>query len=75
MKARCQECMTEPGCEQFEIFQSASEPGQARAARIVERSERRSTRTPKRNATRPPLPEGLRLGVGEREDYQHNRTR
>jgi hypothetical protein len=27
------------------------------------------------NATRPPLPEGLRSGGGEREDYKHNRTR
>jgi quinol monooxygenase YgiN len=24
---------------------------------------------------RPPLPEGLRLGAGEREDYTYNRTR
>ena len=24
---------------------------------------------------RPPLPEGLRLGAGEREDYTSNRTR
>jgi len=23
MKARCEECMKEPGCEQFEVFQSA----------------------------------------------------
>src|SRR5262245_66256569 len=26
MKARCEECMKEPGCEQFEIFQSALNP-------------------------------------------------
>ena len=29
----------------------------------------------KLQAQRPPLPEGLRLGAGEREDYTHNRTR
>jgi len=29
----------------------------------------------KLQAQRPPLPEGLRLGAGEREDYSHNRTR
>jgi hypothetical protein len=27
------------------------------------------------NTTRPPLPDGLRVGTGEREDYQYNRTR
>ena len=26
MKTRCEECLTEPGCEQFEIFQSALNP-------------------------------------------------
>ena len=26
-------------------------------------------------AQRPPLPEGLRLGAGEREDYTYKRTR
>jgi hypothetical protein len=29
----------------------------------------------KLQAQRPPLPEGLRLGAGEREDYTYNRTR
>jgi quinol monooxygenase YgiN len=24
--ARCEECMTEPGCEQFEVFQSVLNP-------------------------------------------------
>ena len=26
MRARCEECMKEPGCEQFEVFQSALNP-------------------------------------------------
>ena len=25
-KARCEECMKEPGCEQFEVFQSVLNP-------------------------------------------------
>jgi len=29
----------------------------------------------KLQAQRPPLPEGLRLGAGEREDYTYKRTR
>jgi len=29
----------------------------------------------KLQAQRPSLPEGLRLGAGEREDYTYNRTR
>ena len=43
-RARCEEVMKEPGCEQFEVFQT------------------------------PLLPE-LRVGSGEREDYEYNRTR
>jgi len=29
----------------------------------------------KQQAARPPLPEGLRSGAGEREDYEYKRTR
>jgi hypothetical protein len=32
-------------------------------------------RKPKGQSCGPPLPEGLRLGAGEREDYTYNRTR
>ena len=74
MKARCQECMTEPGCEQFEIFQSALNPDKLALLELWSDQEALDAHA-KRNATRPPLPEGLRLGVGEREDYQYNRTR
>jgi quinol monooxygenase YgiN len=74
MQGRCEECMKEPGCEQFEIFQSALNPDKLALL------ERWTTQADldvhaKLNQTRPPLPEGLRLGGGEREDYEYNRTR
>jgi quinol monooxygenase YgiN len=74
MKARCEECMTEPGCEQFEIFQSALNPDKLALLELWSDQAALDAHA-KRNASRPPLPEGLRLGAGEREDYQYNRTR
>ena len=72
--ARCAGVLAEPGCLQFEVFQSVADPDklvlmehwQDEAALAVHA---------KVNETRPPLPEGLRVGKGEREDYQYNRTR
>jgi quinol monooxygenase YgiN len=74
MKARCEECMQESGCEQFEIFQSALNPDKLALLELW-RDQAALDAHARRNATRPPLPEGLRLGAGEREDYQYNRTR
>ena len=74
MKARCEECMKEPGAEQFEIFQSVLNPDKFA---LLERwsSQAALDTHAKLNQTRPPLPEGLRLGTGEREDYEYSRTR
>ena len=74
MKGRCEECMKESGCEQFEIFQSALNPDKLA---LLERwsSQAALDTHAKLNQTRPALPEGLRLGGGEREDYEDNRTR
>ena len=74
MKARCEECMKEPGCEQFEIFQSALNPDKLALLELWADQAALDAHA-KRNATRPPLPEGLRLGAGEREDYEYTRTR
>jgi quinol monooxygenase YgiN len=73
-KARCAEIMKEPGCEQFEVFQSVVNPDKLA---ILERwTDQAALDThAKVNATRSPLPAELRLGRGEREDYQYNRTR
>ncbi|MGD9618044.1 MAG: putative quinol monooxygenase [Alphaproteobacteria bacterium] len=74
MKARCEECRKEPGCEQFEIFQSALNPDKLALLELWTDQAALDAHA-KLNATRPPLPEGLRLGAGEREDYEYNRTR
>ena len=73
MKARCEECLKEPGCEQFEIFRSALEPDKLVLLELW-RDQAALDAHAKVNA-RPPLPEGLRVGPGEREDYRYNRTR
>ena len=71
-KARCADAMTEPGCEQFEIFQSVADPD--RLALLERWSDQAALDAhAKPNLTRAPMP--LRSGPGEREDYQYNRTR
>jgi len=74
MRGRCAEVTKEPGCEQFEAFQSAVDPDRLV---LLERWRDQAALDAhmKVNATRPPLPEGLRIGAGEREDYTYNRTR
>ncbi|HEY3909752.1 MAG TPA: antibiotic biosynthesis monooxygenase family protein [Stellaceae bacterium] len=73
-RGRCAEVMKEPGCEQFEVFQSAVNPDKLV---LMERWKDQAALDvhAKVNTTRPPLPSGLRVGNGEREDYEYNRTR
>ena len=73
-KARCAEAMKEPGCEQFEIFQGVANPD---TLTLLERWTDQAALNvhAKLNRTRPPLRPELRLGQGEREDYEYNRTR
>jgi quinol monooxygenase YgiN len=73
-KARCADAMKEPGCEQFEIFQSVANPD--RLALLERWANQAALDVHARlNSTRPPLRPELRVGGGEREDYQYNRTR
>lgn len=73
-RARCAEAMKEPGCEQFEIFQSAVDPD--RLALLERWSDQAALDAhAKLNAANPPLHPDLRAGAGEREDYKYNRTR
>ena len=73
-RTRCAEVMKEPGCEQFEVFQSVVNPD--RLALLERWSDQAALDTHARlNATRPALRPELRVGTGEREDYQYNRTR
>lgn len=74
MKARCEESMKDPGCEQFELFQSVANPDRLA---LLERwsSQAALDGHAQLQRARPPLPPGLRQGDGEREDYEYNRTR
>ena len=73
-KARCEDIMKEPGCEQFEVFQSVVN---ADNLVLLERWTDQAALDvhSKVNATRTPLPAELRVGTTEREDYVYNRTR
>ena len=73
-KARCEDIMKEPGCEQFEVFQSVVHSDNLV---ILERWTDQAALDvhSKVNATRAPLPAELRVGTTEREDYVYNRTR
>lgn len=73
-RARCAEVMKEPGCEQFEVFQSVVDPDKLV---LMERWADQAALDvhAKVNAERPPAPPELRVGRGEREDYVYNRTR
>ena len=73
-KDRCADAMKEPGCEQFEVFQSVVNPDKLT---LLERWQDQAALDvhAKANAARPPLPAELRVGRTEREDYTYNRTR
>lgn len=73
-KARCAQIMQEPGCEQFEVFQSVLN---ADRLTLLERwvDQAALDLHAKVNQSRPPLPAGLREGAGEREDYAYKRSR
>jgi quinol monooxygenase YgiN len=73
-KARCAEVMQEPGCEQFEVFQSAVNPDRLVLLELWKDQAALDVHA-KVNATRAPLPPGLRAPGGSREDYNYNRTR
>ena len=73
-KARCAEVMKEPGCEQFEVFQSVVNPDRLA---LLERWKDQTALDvhAQLNRTRPALLPALRVGSGEREDYEYTRTR
>lgn len=73
-KGRCGDVMKEPGCQQFEVFQSVVNPD--RLVLLETWADQNALDVhAKLNSTRPPLRPELRVGAGEREDYQYNRTR
>jgi len=74
MRGRCQEVMTEPGCQQFEVFRSALDPDKLTLLELWE-DEAALEAHSRMNATRAPLPAGLRGVGGGREDYVYNPRR
>lgn len=73
-KARCAEVMQEPGCEQFEVFQSVVNPDKLALLELWADQHALDVHA-KVNETRAPLPAGLRAPGGSREDYQYNKVR
>jgi quinol monooxygenase YgiN len=73
-RKRCAEVAQEPGCEQFEVFQSILDPDKLALLELWKDQAALDAHA-KVNATRAPMPAGLREGAGEREDYSYNRTR
>ncbi|HXA21491.1 MAG TPA: antibiotic biosynthesis monooxygenase family protein [Acetobacteraceae bacterium] len=73
-RARCAEVMQEPGCEQFEVFQSVLNPDRLTLLELWKDKAALDVHA-KVNATRAPMPPGLRAGAGQREDYEYKLTR
>jgi quinol monooxygenase YgiN len=73
-RGRCLEVMQEPGCLQFEVFQSALDPDKLTLLELWE-DEAALAVHGQVNATRAPFPPGLRGAPGGREDYAYNKTR
>jgi quinol monooxygenase YgiN len=73
-KARCLEIMKEPGCEQFEVFQSVVNPD--KLALLERWTDQAALDAHARlHSALPPFKPELRGGPTEREDYAYNRTR
>lgn len=77
MEKRCVEVRKEPGCEQFEVFQSGNNPDKLCLLELWADQAALDVHAQK-NASAPPNPlmNALREdGVVPREDYEYNRTR
>jgi quinol monooxygenase YgiN len=77
MEERCREVRKEPGCEQFEAFQSGADPDRLVLLELWASQDALDVHA-KLNASQPPNPAMVRLradGVTQREDYEYNRTR
>jgi quinol monooxygenase YgiN len=74
MKARCAVSAKDAGCQQFEVFRSALDPDKFALLELWDDQAALDAHA-KLQATRPPVPAGLRQDGGAREDYTYNRTR
>jgi quinol monooxygenase YgiN len=77
MADRCRAVQQEPGCQQYEVFQSALDPDKLILLELC--TDQASLEAHAQlNATRPPNPALAALradGIRPREDYVYNRTR
>jgi quinol monooxygenase YgiN len=69
-RQRCLDVMKEPGCEQFEVFQSVLNPDKLALLELWKDQAALDVHA-KVNETRAPLPPGLRGEPGSREDYEY----
>ena len=69
-RQRCTDVMTEPGCEQFEVFQSVLNPDALTLLELWTDAAALAVHA-EVNKTRAPLPAGLRAPGGSREDYEY----
>jgi len=77
MEERCIEVRQEPGCQQFEAFQSGHDPDSICLLELWADQAALDVHA-ELNAGRPPNPAMAELradGPGTREDYEYNRTR
>jgi quinol monooxygenase YgiN len=73
-RERCLDVLKEPGCEQFEVFQSVLNPDKLTLLELWKDQAALDVHA-KVNTTRAPLPDGLRASGGSREDYEYSQTR
>jgi quinol monooxygenase YgiN len=73
-RQRCADVAKEPGCEQFEVFQSVMDPDKFTLLELWSDQAALDVHA-KVNLTRAPMPPGLRAEGGSREDYQYKLTR
>jgi quinol monooxygenase YgiN len=73
-RERCLDVAKEPGCEQFEVFQSVLNPDKLALLELWKDQAALDVHA-KVNTTRAPLPAGLRGPGGSREDYEYNKVR
>jgi quinol monooxygenase YgiN len=71
-RGRCAEVMQEPGCQQFEVFQSVVNPDRLALLELWSDQAALDAHA-KVNQTRAPMPPGLRAEGGSREDYEYAR--
>ena len=74
LRDRCAEVLTEPGCEQFEVFGGGLDPDRLTLLELWTDQAALDAHAAV-NAARAPLPAGLFAGPSAREDYLYNRTR